>query len=424
MRAGRDLTRQSLSSVRRALAGLCLFAGLVGAGPAPGAETAPVGTVAHAVVLTPRTGGASLALELSQATQFEVRLHAKPDRIVIDLPKVAFVHAPAQGKADGKVGPISAMRYGLFIADRSRIVLDLAEPAVLDRVDSFEADGRQRLIFHFSRVERARYIEAVNRDALRRQAAAALVAPAPETETRTAGSLPLVVIDPGHGGIDGGATTQDGDSEKVIVLALAQAVHEALEKSGRVRVALTRTDDTFVALGDRVKFARERKADLMVSLHADKLVYEKGVRGASIYTVSEKASDVISARLADSENAADQRAGVEPTEDATIIGDILFDLTKRETRQSSIGFARHLAVTLPQITSMHKNPLRSAGFRVLTAPDVPSVLIETGYLSSSEDAKLLKSAEWRSRMAQAVATAIEKYLGENATRVTNSAARP
>lgn len=423
MRPDRDRTGRIRRRAGQAFLALCLFAvaSLLPSRPVL-AEGGAQGVVAHAVVLTPRTGGVSLAMELSKATPFELRLHSKPDRIVIDLPKVAFAHS--QAKADGKVGPVSAMRYGLFIADRSRIVLDLAEPTVLDRVDSFEVEGRQRMIFHFSKVDRARFTEAVNRNAMSRAAAAAQQMPVAQPQTQTVSTLPLVVIDPGHGGIDGGATTPDGDSEKVIVLALAKAVQDALEKSGRVRVAMTRNDDTFIALGDRVKFARERKADLMVSLHADKLVYEKGVRGASIYTVSEKASDVISARLADSENAADQRAGVEPTEDASIIGDILFDLTKRETRQSSIDFARNLAVALPQITSMHKNPLRSAGFRVLTAPDVPSVLIETGYLSSSEDAKLLKSAEWRSRMAQAVANAIEKYLGENATRVTNSAARP
>ena len=385
------------------------------------AQPAPAGIVAHAVVLTPRTGGASLAIELSQTAPFEVSLQSKPDRIVIDLPKVAFPQPTA--KPIGKVGPGAAMRYGLFIADRSRIVLDLSDPAVLDRVDSFEADGRQRMIFHFANVERPKFTEAVNRDIARRKSAR-VTGDIPANTGAVASNLPLVVIDPGHGGIDGGATTPDGDNEKVIVLALAKSVQEALEKSGRVRTVLTRSDDTFVALGDRVKFARDRKADLMVSLHADKLIYEKGVRGASIYTVSEKASDVISAKLADSENAADQVAGVETSEDANAIGDILFDLTKRETRHASIGFARHLAATLPQITSMHKNPLRAAGFRVLTAPDVPSVLIETGYLSSAEDAKLMKTAEWRTGMAQAVARAIEKYLGENATRVTNSAARP
>ena len=133
---------------------------------------------------------------------------------------------------------------------------------------------------------------------------------------------------------------------------------------------------------------------------------------------------MLSARLADSENSADQIAGVEASEEINVIGDILFDLTKRETRHFSMNLARNLGESLPRSTNMHKQPLRSAGFRVLKAPDVPSVLIETGYLSSTEDAKLMKSAEWRERMADAIAVAVDKFVGENATRVTNSAARP
>lgn len=380
----------------------------------------PPGIIAHAVVLAPRSTGASLALELSEAAPYQISVQAKPDRIVIDLPKVTF--AAPTGKPLTKTGPVTGFRYGLFIADRSRIVLDLAEPALLDRIDTADVDGRKRLIFHFARVDRAKFADAANRDAARRRAAAM---PTEVTTVKSVpGEKPLVVIDPGHGGIDGGATTADGSSEKSIILPLALAVKDILEESGKVRVALTRTEDVFVSLGDRVRFARERKADLMVSLHADKLTFEKGVRGATIYTVSEKASDVISAKLADSENAADQAAGIEASEDNGVIGDILFDLTKRETRLASIGLARQLAVTLPEITSMHKNPLRAAGFRVLTAPDVPSVLIETGYLSSVEDARQMKTTEWRKAMAAAVAKAIDKYLGENATRVTNSAARP
>jgi N-acetylmuramoyl-L-alanine amidase len=387
-------------------------------GSAAQAQPAP-GIVAHAIVLTPRANGATLAMELSQDTPFEISTMARPDRIVIDLPKVAF--APVAGKPTTRTGPVSAFRYGLFIADRSRIVLDLAEPALVERVDTAEVDGRKRLIFHFARVDRARFVEAAGRDARRRTGAATASAPAQE-EMR--GNTPLVVIDPGHGGIDGGAVTADGDQEKTIVLALALAVKQRLEDSGKVKVALSRSDDTFVSLGDRVRFARDRKADLMVSLHADKLVYEKGVRGASVYTVSERASDVISAKLADSENAADQAAGIEHVEDTSVIGDILFDLTKRETRIASVGFARQLATALPQATSMHKTPLRAAGFKVLTAPEVPSVLIETGYLSSAEDARMMKTDEWRRRMADAIANAVEKFLGENATRLTNSAARP
>ena len=389
-------------------------------GPLPAA--AQSGVLAHSVVLVPRANGASLALELTQEVAYEVSVLAKPDRIVIDIPKVAFASQPARSPA--KIGPVSAYRYGLFIADRSRIVIDLSEPALVDRVDSLDADGRRRMIFHIGRADRAKFAEAARTSAARRAIAAPAEQPAPPATHGGGNAKALVVIDPGHGGIDPGATTPDGHDEKSVVLAVALALKEKLEKSGRVQVAMTRSTDVFVALGERVKFARDRKADLMISLHADKLAYEPGVRGASIYTLSEKASDVLSARLADSENSADQLAGVEASEDTSVIGDILFDLTKRETRHFSMNLARHLGESLPRSTNMHKQPLRSAGFRVLKAPDVPSVLIETGYLSSTEDAKLMKSAEWRERMAEAIAVAVEKFVGENATRVTNSAARP
>lgn len=398
---------------------LCALAG--GLAPVAAAQAAPP-TVAYTVAVVPRSNGASLVLELSEETAYDVTVLSKPDRIIIDLPKVAF--ASSGGKPSGKVGPVSAFRYGLFIADRSRIVLDLAEPALIERADSVAVDGRHRLILRLARVERSKFSAAARRDMARKSQAPTETGALPAPVAQDASQLPLVVIDPGHGGIDPGASSADGETEKSIVLALSLAVKERLEAVGKVRVAMTRNDDSFVPLNDRVKFARDRKAALMVSLHADALAYEPGVRGATIYTVSEKASDVLSAKLADSENNADQIAGIESNEDVGAIGDILFDLTKRETRHFSTNLARHLGETMPKSTSMHKNPLRFAGFRVLTAPDVPSVLIEAGYLSSAEDAKLMRSAEWRDGMARSIATAVEKFVGENATRVLNSAAKP
>ena len=415
-------------SICRVLASGCLAALVLAAAPAcmpHQAAFAQAGatTVAYSVGLMARASGASLSLELSDEVGYEVTLLSRPDRIVIDLPKVVFATTPQ--KPGGKIGPVSAYRYGLFFADRSRVVIDLAEPAVIDRVDSTGSDGRRRLVFHLARIDRAKF-----NDAVASAARTKVAGDAPETTGRIAAvdpatrNLPLIVLDPGHGGIDPGAIAGGGETEKGIVLPLAIAVKERLEKAGRVRVAMTRSGDNFVSLSDRVKFARDQKAALMVSLHADTVAFEPGVRGASIYTLSEKASDVISARLADSENRVDQLAGVETREDTSAIDDILFDLTKRETRHFSIGLARHLAGTMTHSTSMHKNPLRAAGFRVLTAPDVPSVLIETGYLSSAEDAKQMKSIEWRTAMADAIGAAVEKFVGENATRVTNSAAKP
>lgn len=391
---------------------LVAFAGPVAAQPSGG-------VAAFSVQLSAKGNGALLTIELSGAVPHEISVLTGPDRLVIDLPKVAFATQPGK-PGGGRAGPVSAFRYGLFFADRSRVVLDLSGPALVERVET-TTDGRPRMLVHIVRVEPARFREAAARDSARRLAG---TQPAPAPAPPAQSGLPMVVIDPGHGGIDPGASGNGGEPEKIIVLALAQAVEERLKSGGKVQVAMTRSDDTFIALGDRVRFARDRRAALMVSIHADTLAYEPGVRGASIYTLSDKASDALSQKLADSENKADLIAGVESREDQDVVGDILFDLTKRESRQFSLVFARQLVGALQDRTSIHKNPLRSAGFRVLKAPDVPSVLIEAGYLSSSEDAKLMKSAEWRATMAEAIATAIERYLGENATGAANSGARP
>ena len=396
-----------------------LFLACAAAGKQPAAQPAG-GVAAFSVQLTPRAGGATLAIELSGPIAHEVSVFGGPDRIVIDLPKVAFMAQPAR-PGGGKAGPVSAFRYGLFFADRSRVVMDLAEPALVERVETTN-DARPRLLVHVAKVERARFLDAVAKDAARREAAAQ--PPAPVAQGAAQHGLPIVVIDPGHGGIDPGASVPGADPEKTIVLALAQVVEERLKARGKVQVVLTRTGDTFVSLADRVRFARDRRAALMVSIHADTLAYEPGVRGASVYTLSDRASDALSQRLAESENKADLVAGVESKEDQEVVGDILFDLTRRETRQFSLSLARHLVGSLQNRTAVHKNPLRSAGFRVLKAHDVPSVLVEVGYLSSSEDARLMKTSDWRAAMAESIADAVEKYIGENATGQANSGAKP
>jgi N-acetylmuramoyl-L-alanine amidase len=239
-------------------------------------------------------------------------------------------------------------------------------------------------------------------------------------DTRTPPSaLPLIVLDPGHGGIDAGATGPSGETEKAIVLQFAQTLKDRLEAGGKVRVMMTRTTDVFVPLRDRVRMARQAKAQLFVSLHADALADEENVRGASIYVLSERATDERSAKLADKENRADLVGGIDLKDDQDEVADILFDLARRESRAFSNQFARHLATTLPKATRMHKTPLRGAAFRVLRAPDVPSVLLELGYLTTSEDARLMQTAEWRRDTANSAAEAIERFVAERIDRERN-----
>jgi N-acetylmuramoyl-L-alanine amidase len=223
---------------------------------------------------------------------------------------------------------------------------------------------------------------------------------------------PLIVIDPGHGGIDNG-TQSAGESEKNLVLAFGLALRDRIEKSGKYRVVMTRSDDTFIPLDDRVKFARARSAALFVSIHADALPKHEGdAQGATIYTLSDKASDKEAERLAETENRADAIGGVNLTQEPTEVADILIDLAQRETKTFSNRFARLLAGEMKNSARMYKHPLKSAGFRVLKAPDVPSVLVELGYVSNKGDREHLMSESWRSKAVESMAQAIDTFFAK------------
>jgi N-acetylmuramoyl-L-alanine amidase len=231
--------------------------------------------------------------------------------------------------------------------------------------------------------------------------------PPPPTDSR-----PVVVIDPGHGGVDNG-TRSGEEMEKNLVLAFGLALRDRLEKSGKYRVVMTRTDDTFIPLDDRVKIGRAERAALFVSIHADYLPHGEGdAEGATIYTVSDKATDAEAARLAESENRADAIGGVNLTQEPTDVADILIDLAQRETRTFSNRFAHVLMGEMKNSTRMHKHPLKSAGFRVLKAPDVPSVLVELGYVSNKADLEHLVSDNWRTKTVGSMAQAIDTFLAK------------
>jgi N-acetylmuramoyl-L-alanine amidase len=223
---------------------------------------------------------------------------------------------------------------------------------------------------------------------------------------------PVVVIDPGHGGIDNGTQSAD-EAEKNLVLAFGLALRDRLEKSGKYRIVMTRADDTFVPLADRVRIARSESAALFVSIHADALPKGEGdAQGATIYTLSDKASDAEAEKLAEAENRADAIGGVNLTDEPTEVAGILIDLAQRETRTFSNRFARILMGQMKTTARMHKHPLKSAGFRVLKAPDVPSVLVELGYVSNKDDLEHLVSENWRNRTVAAMAQAIDVFLAK------------
>lgn len=360
-------------------------------------------------------------LDLDKAIPFHAFALADPYRVVVDIPQVNFTLPVGTGSA-GR-GLIKAFRYGLVMPGGSRIVFDLTGPAKVAKSYVLDAANGQppRLVLEFEDVDRTTFVQslaAANRPELRpaisdsTDAAAPTTVPAEPARPATADPRPLIVIDPGHGGIDNG-TQASGESEKNLVLGFALALRDRIEKSGKYRVVMTRTDDTFIPLDDRVKIARNQSAALFVSIHADALPKHEGdAQGATIYTLSDKASDKEAERLAETENRADAIGGVNLTQEPTEVADILIDLAQRETRTFSSRFAHLLAGEMKNSARMYKHPLKSAGFRVLKAPDVPSVLVELGYVSNKGDLEHLVSENWRSKTAGSMAQAIDTFFAK------------
>jgi N-acetylmuramoyl-L-alanine amidase len=373
----------------------------------------PVATEARLGGDTTRT---RMVIDLSRPIDITAFTLADPYRVIIDLPQVVFQLAPRTGES-GR-GLIKAFRYGLVMQGGSRIVVDATGPVRVDKAFVLEAIDNQpaRLVVDLVSIDRASFMRNLALDTGPRRA---LETRKPEPAKAGNDGRPLIVIDPGHGGPDTGTIAASGEMEKAIVLEFAQALSEKLEKSGKYRVTMTRTDDRFVPLGERVRLARGQGAALFVSIHADALASrsENDVRGATVYTVSDTASDSEAARLAESENKADAIAGVDLSSEPEEVADILIDLTQRETKNFSHHFARSVVGELKSAARLHKHPLKSAGFKVLKAPDVPSVLIELGYMSNKDDLKLMTSEAWRGKTTAALAQAVNAFF---ATRLAGS----
>lgn len=388
-------------------------------------------------------------LDLDKAIPFRTFALADPYRVVVDIPQVNFRLAPGTGSA-GR-GLIKAFRYGLVMPGGSRIVFDLTGPARVANSTMLEAANGQppRLVLEFEGVDRTAFVQSLSPDsrpqlrpaiadstdaAVTAIPAVAMPDPGPaeskpveakpveskpaEAAPAVADSRPVIVIDPGHGGVDNG-TQANGESEKNLVLAFGLALRDRIEKAGKYRVVMTRSDDTFIPLDDRVKVARSQSAALFVSIHADSLPRREGdAQGATIYTLSDRASDAEAEKLAEAENRADAIGGVNLTAEPTDVADILIDLAQRETRTFSNRFARMLAGEMKNSARMYKHPLKSAGFRVLKAPDVPSVLVELGYVSNKGDLEHLVSEQWRSRTVGSMAQAIDAFLEKRLAAAT------
>ncbi|WP_224006727.1 N-acetylmuramoyl-L-alanine amidase [Aureimonas sp. SA4125] len=356
----------------------------------------------------PKTFVASL--DLVGTPRSRLILLRRPDRVAIDL----FDTVAALKTITIEENPIVAnVRQGLVAHDRYRIVLALKQPGLpVATIDT--KDGHSVLKLTISATDAAGFGRAVASQEIGASVDVAKgVPPVSGPQERV-----TVVIDPGHGGVDTGAVGRHGTLEKDINLQFAKSLKQALASLPNVDVVMTREDDRFVSLSERSKTARRDKAALFISLHADSIRYP-GIRGATVYTLSERASDQLSREVAESENSSDRFVDPKWQEGEPEVFDILIELMRRETD----SFSEHFAAGLVEEFGRHKvrlirNPKRSAGFKVLLAPDVPSVLVELGYLSNVDDEQLLLDSSWREDTASAIASAVSGYLGSRGLAAT------
>jgi N-acetylmuramoyl-L-alanine amidase len=337
---------------------------------------------------------------------------AEPYRVVIDLKDADFQLPPEAGKA-GR-GLVTGFRYGQFQEGLSRIVVDATGPVSISRHFALPAQSGfgHRIVVDLKSATAAEFAQSVGLGRpISAPTAAAPPVSTPREPTANIDRKRVIVIDAGHGGVDPGTHGQSGALEKDVVLAFAKEFGNQLRATGRYEVHLTRDTDRFIPLRERVNITRRHNADLFLSVHAD-AIDRRGVSGMSIYTLSENASDKEAAALAAKENRSDVIAGVDLQGESSEVTDILIDLAQRETKNFSVRFARTVVRNADGVTPLLQRTHRFAGFRVLKAPDVPSVLVELGFLTNRDDERNLTTSSWRRRVAGALVKSVDSYFGE------------
>lgn len=407
--------------IRRAaaamLAGLVLVLAFWGAfsGAHSGAARAADATVSG-LRIGENAGATRFVIDISNKVDYQIMILANPARIVIDLPEVDWRVGGAVGGAGDGRGLIGKYRYGLFRSGVSRLVLDLTGPVVIDRTFLLgpQGDMPYRLVFDLKKTDRKTFAVSVERSRRgQQQTRTATASQQPQLRSKPKRDRKVIVIDAGHGGVDPGNLGVIGVPEKVIVLNMARAIKRAIETSSRYEVVMTRNRDVYIPHRERFAIARHANADLFISIHADSLKPSRAnnrVRGATVYTLSENASDAEAAALARKENKSDLIAGIDLGTETDEVRSILIDLAQRETLNYSSQFANYLVPELKERVYVRKNTHRFASLLVLKAPDVPSVLVEVGYLSNKQDARQLNSAEGRKRISEAIAAAVRRYF--------------
>ncbi|OLP58428.1 N-acetylmuramoyl-L-alanine amidase [Xaviernesmea oryzae] len=377
--------------------------------PAPSAA-APSGPLAVSGRIAGDEARARLVLEFDRKPEFALHYVREPVRIILDLPRTAFGIHPDDLKPRGLVKDI---RYGAMSEGLARLVITADKPAGVAHAEVTPIEGgRFRLVVDVERVDASAFAKLV----AGQDWAATIgtqktdrVQPLDAVGANKSSGPFVIAVDAGHGGIDTGAIGVDSKVlEKNVTLGFAQALAKRLNDLPGVQAVLTREADEFLSLSERVQIARQKGASLFVSLHAD-TVKQADIRGATVYTISDKASDHLAASLAERENLSDAVAGLTLTDEPAEVADILIDLTRRETQAFSINLARSIVSSFEGQIRLINNPHRFAGFRVLQAPDVPSILLELGFMSNKEDEALLLDTAWRDKVADRIADAVGRY---------------
>ncbi|MDR6264602.1 MULTISPECIES: N-acetylmuramoyl-L-alanine amidase [Rhodobacterales] len=357
----------------------------------------------------------NLKLQLSQPVPYRVFTLDNPPRIVFDFKEIDWTGFDAAKVDQSDV--VTGLRFGIFRPGWSRLVLDLAFPVLPEKTEMRVDEERGTAILDV-KMTSASQQDFTLRSKQREEDGWALpkATKAGEPKERQLGDRPVVVvIDPGHGGVDGGAE-RDGYEEKDLVLQFARELQEALIRSGRFEAKLTRAEDVFLSLPDRISVARTHGADVFISIHADALA-EGSATGTTVYTLSSQASSTMAAQLAEQHDRSDLLAGVDLHQQDDQIAAVLMDMAQRETGVRSEMLADMLVNGIAQsVGRIRKRPHLSAGFTVLKAPDIPSVLVELGFMSNKSDLNNLLTERWRKQVVAGIINALDTWTVEDAAQ--------
>lgn len=358
-----------------------------------------------------------LVFDIDEKVDYRVFLLAEPNRLVIDLPDMKWKvkRKKANDIFKGAIGFIKNYRFGHFTNKQFRIVFDLNAPVKIKKLFMIKKKNGKpyRLVIDLQKTFQNQFVKTVGiNKAIGTMVGKPIIQNDPVPQVRYSQKdrqKPLIVIDPGHGGVDPGAIGITGLKEKDVVLAFSKLLAKKLKATGRYRVHMTRSTDVYLKLRQRVRIAQKMGASFFLSIHAD-AAPNRMARGLTIYTLSEKASDKEAAALAKKENRSDAIAGVIDEGEPVMVKEILLNIAQRDTQNESKKYANIALKDLKRVVRLKRPKPASAGFAVLKAPAIPSVLVELAYLSNRKDEKLLRYKSYHEKVAKAILKSLDRYF--------------